>query len=167
MNNLIFLGAKSCGKSKIMDSLCILLIEKGCRLFCFNAQDVIPMEAIAQSRGRYDSILVEASELTDVNIADMADTSIVLVGDIERGGVFAVLYGMYVLLKGRHISGFLINKFRGDDQILKPGLKFLEEKTGVPFLGLIPYVSAEDNFIDILRMSVELDLISKILGVDI
>lgn len=167
MNNLMFLGAKSCGKSTIMNSLCRLLIEKGYRTSSFNTQDDIPMEVIAQYRGEYDSILLEASELIDVNIADMADASVVLVGDIERGGVFAVLYGMYVLLKGRRISGFLINKFRGDDRILKPGLKFLEEKTGVPFLGVIPYVSAEDDFIDIFRMSVELDLMSKILGVDL
>ncbi|MFC1786655.1 hypothetical protein ACFLY8_01290 [Halobacteriota archaeon] len=167
MNNLMFLGAKSCGKSTIMDSLCRLLIEKGYRVFSFNTQDDIPMEFIAQFRGEYDSVLLEASELTDVNIADMADASVVLVGDIERGGVFAVLYGMYVLLKGRCISGFLINKFRGDDRILTPGLKFLEEKTGVPFLGLIPYVSEEDEFIEIFRMSVEFDLMSKILGVDL
>ena len=167
MNNLMFLGAKGCGKSTIMDSLCRLLIEKGYRVFSFNTQDETPMEVIAQSPGEYDSILVEASELIDVNIANMADASVVLVGDIERGGVFAVLYGMYVLLKNRRLSGFLINKFRGDEKILKPGLKFLEEKTGVPFLGVIPYVSAGDEFIDIFRMSVELDLMSKILDVNL
>ena len=167
MNNLMLLGAKGCGKSTIMDSLCRLLIEKGYRVFSFNTQDETPMEVIAQSPGEYDSILVEASELIDVNIANMADASVVLVGDIERGGVFAVLYGMYVLLKNRRLSGFLINKFRGDEKILKPGLKFLEEKTGVPFLGVIPYVSVGDEFIDIFRMSVELDLMSKILDVNL
>ncbi len=167
MNKLMLLGAKSCGKSTILNSLSRLLSEKGYRAFSLNTQDKIPMERIAQSRGEYDSILVEASELIDLNIADMADASVVLIGDIERGGVFAVLYGTYILLKNRRVSGFLINKFRGDDKILTPGLRFLEEKTGVPFLGVIPYVSAEDEFIEIFRMSVKLDLMSKILGVDL
>ncbi len=169
MNNLMFLGAKGCGKSTIINSLNRLLSEKGYRVLSLNTQDEIPREMIAQSRDEYNSVLVEASELTYVNIEDMSDASIVLVGDIEKGGVFAVLYGTYVLLKDRHVSGFLINKFRGDDKILKPGLKLLQEKTGVPFLGVIPYVSTGDEFIEIeiFRMSVELDLMSKILGVEL
>ena len=167
MNNLMFLGAKSCGKSTIVDALRRLLNEKGYRVFFLNKQDDNPMEVIAQSRCEYDCVLLEGSELADVEIADMADASVVLIGDIERGGVFAVLYGMYALLKGRRISGFLINKFRGDDKILTSGLNFLEEKTGVPFLGVIPYVSAGGEFIEIFRMAVDLDIMSKILGVDL
>lgn len=165
MNNMMFLGAKSCGKSTIMDALRTLLSEKGYSVALLNKHDSIE-ETIAQSRCEHDCILLEGAELVDMKIADMADASVVLVGDIERGGVFAVLYGMYALLKGQRISGFLINKFRGDSKILAPGLRFLEEKTGVPFVGVIPYVSANE-FTEIFRMSLELDVISKILGVDL
>ncbi|HIH36589.1 MAG TPA: AAA family ATPase [Methanocellales archaeon] len=172
MNNLMFLGAKSCGKSTIMNSLRRLLSEKGYRVFTLNKQDYTSMEVrgqslCGQSLCKYDYILLEGDELTDVKIADMVDASIVLVGDIERGGVFAVLYGMYALLNGQRVSGFLINKFRGDDTILMSGLKFLEEKTGVPFLGVIPYVSDMDDFIEVFRRAVEPDVMSQILGVNL
>ncbi|MDI6902223.1 MAG: AAA family ATPase [Methanocellales archaeon] len=166
MNNIMFLGAKRCGKSTIIDALRTLLSEKGYSVVPLNKHDSIE-EVIAQSQCEYDCILLEGAELADVKIADMADASVVLVGDIERGGVFAVLYGTYALLKGQRISGFLVNKFRGDGKLLEPGLLFLEEKTGVPFVGVVPYVSARDEFIEIFRMSVELDVISKILGADL
>ncbi|MDD2777489.1 MAG: AAA family ATPase [Methanocellales archaeon] len=167
MNNLMFLGAKSCGKSTIMNSLHRLLSESGYRVFTLDKRDYTSIEMIGQSLCKYDCILIEGDELTDVKIADMVDASVVLVGDIERGGVFAVLYGMYALLNGQRVSGFLINKFRGDDAILMSGLKFLEEKTGVPFLGIIPHISDMDDFIEVFRGAVEPDVMSQILGVNL
>ncbi|MDD2665947.1 MAG: AAA family ATPase [Methanocellales archaeon] len=167
MNNLMFLGAKSCGKSTIIASLRRLLSERGYCVFTLNKRDYASMGAIGRLLHKYDCILLEGDELTDVKIADMFDASIVLVGDIERGGVFAVLYGMYALLNGQRVSGFLVNKFRGDDTILMPGLTFLEEKTGVPFLGVIPYVSDMEDFVEVFRRAVEPDLISQILGVNL
>ncbi len=113
------------------------------------------------------------------------DASLILIGDIEKGGVFAGLYGTYafeslpkeVFLKKRfeeslqlkelRISGFLINKFRGDVAILEPGLKFLEDETGVPVLGVIPYVKSPDEFVMAFKENVDLDAISRMLGVEI
>jgi len=69
---------------------------------------------------------------------------VVLVGDIERGGVFASLYGTVQLLAEddqKRIKGFIINNFRGDEKLLEPGLTQLEELTGIPVLGVIPYVN--------------------------
>ncbi len=85
--------------------------------------------------------------LLDVDIVNMAmakfaKAPVLLVGDIDRGGVFASLYGTIKLL-GRDagsIKGFLINKFRGDRSILDPGLAMIAERTGRPVVGVLPYV---------------------------
>jgi adenosylcobyric acid synthase len=81
-------------------------------------------------------------DLTNLRMAHHADAAIVLVADIERGGVFAQIVGTWELL-GRgdreRVIGFIINKFRGDPTILEPGLAFLQERTGRPVLGVLPY----------------------------
>jgi len=85
--------------------------------------------------------------LMDVDIVNMsaaknAKAQVFLVGDIDKGGVFASLYGTVKLLgrDSRHIKGFIINKFRGDIEILKPGLDMITQKTGKPVIGVLPYV---------------------------
>ncbi len=75
--------------------------------------------------------------------AEMAEAPVLLVGDIDRGGVFASLYGTLALLPPsyrRRIKGFLINRFRGDLSLLEPALRFLEQKTNRPILGVVPYL---------------------------
>lgn len=75
--------------------------------------------------------------------AEMAEAPVLLVGDIDRGGVFASLYGTLALLPSpyrQRIKGFLINRFRGDPSLLEPALRFLKQKTGRPILGVIPYL---------------------------
>jgi adenosylcobyric acid synthase len=74
--------------------------------------------------------------------AKLAGASVLLVGDIDKGGVFASLYGTVKLLgrDSRRIKGFIINKFRGDIEILKPGFDQIKEKTGKPVVGVLPYV---------------------------
>ena len=81
-----------------------------------------------------------------MGLAKLVDAPVLLVGDIDRGGVFASLYGTIMLLddaERRRIQGIVINKFRGDVEILKPGLTMLEELTGIPVLGVVPYLPLE------------------------
>src|SRR5262249_23601248 len=81
-------------------------------------------------------------DLTNLRMARYADAAIVLVADIERGGVFAQLVGTWELLPPEdraRVVGFVINKFRGDASLLDPGLAYLRERTGVPVLRVPPY----------------------------
>jgi len=114
-------------------------------------------EAVRESFDRlsqqYELIVLEGAgspaeiNLMDVDIVNMAAAKyarapVLLVGDIDKGGVFASLYGTVKLL-GRQstlIKGFIINKFRGDAAILKPGLDMIHEKTGKPVIGVLPYI---------------------------
>jgi adenosylcobyric acid synthase len=105
--------------------------------------------------GRFDRIVLEGAgspveinladhDLTNLRMARHADAAVILVADIERGGVFAQLVGTWELLgpedRGR-VVGFLINKFRGDPGLLEPGLNDLRGRTGVPVLGVLPFRS--------------------------
>ena len=77
-----------------------------------------------------------------MGMAKMADAPVLLVGDIDRGGVFAQLYGTVMLLDDEEksrIKGTIINKFRGDVEILRPGLDMIENLTNVPVVGVVPY----------------------------
>ena len=112
---------------------------------------------------KYDIIVMEGAggaaeinlyerDIVNIGTARLTQAPIILVGDIERGGVFASLYGTVALLPEdvrKNIKGFIINKFRGDLEILKPGLKQLEEKTGIPVIGVLPYfklhIPSEDS----------------------
>lgn len=113
-----------------------------------NEHDIIVMEGA----GGAAEINLYERDIVNIGTARLTQAPIILVGDIERGGVFASLYGTIALLPEdvrRNVKGFIINKFRGDLEILKPGLKELEEKTGIPVLGVLPYfklhIPSEDS----------------------
>ncbi len=102
------------------------------------ANDIVVMEGA----GSPAEINIRQNEIANMRIAGLADAPVLLVGDIDRGGVFASLVGTLALLSDdekSRIKGFVINKFRGEMGLLKPGLDYLEENTGKPVLGVIPY----------------------------
>lgn len=81
-----------------------------------------------------------------MGLASLVDAPVLLVGDIDRGGVFAQLFGTVELLETDErdrIKGLVINKFRGDVEILRPGLSMLEDKTHLPVLGVVPYLRVD------------------------
>lgn len=105
---------------------------------------------VIEGAGSPAEINLKENDIVNMGMAQMADAPVILVGDIDRGGVFAALYGTIMLLdenEKKRIKGFIINKFRGDVDILKPGLKMLEDLTGLPVLGVVPYsdIRVEDE----------------------
>lgn len=120
-------------------------------------QKKVYIPAILESYGRlaqaYDVIVIEGAgspaeinlkqdDIVNMGMAAMVDAPVLLAGDIDRGGVFAQIAGTVMLLteeERRRIKGTIINKFRGDVSILRPGLSMLEERTNIPVVGVIPY----------------------------
>ena len=113
----------------------------------------VVLEALADLRRRFDAVICEgagspaevnlrANDLVNLGLARAADLPVVVVGDIDRGGVLASLYGTLALLEAADqalVAGFLINKFRGDHAVLAPGLEQLQGLTGRPVLGVLPW----------------------------
>jgi len=96
---------------------------------------------VAEGAGSIAEINLHDRDLANVETARFTDAEILLVGDIERGGVFASLYGTLELMPEdlrEQVSGVVINKFRGSKAVLEPGIEAFEEMTGVPVLGVVP-----------------------------
>ena len=96
---------------------------------------------ILEGAGSPAEINLEKSDIANMKMAEIANSSVLLITDIDRGGSFASIVGTMSLLDKRHkklIKGFVINKFRGDINILKPGFKKIKEITKRPILGTIP-----------------------------
>ena len=128
-----------------------------------NKRALLPVvrETYASLAAEYDIIVIEGAgspaevnlredDLVNMGMAAIADAPVLLVGDIDRGGVFAQLLGTIELLEPEErarIQGLIINKFRGDKTILDPGLDILEARTGKAVLGVVPYldVALEDE----------------------
>lgn len=104
--------------------------------------DILVMEGA----GSPSEINLRENDLVNMGMAEMADADVLLVGDIDRGGVFASLVGTMVLFteeERARVRGIIINKFRGDLSILKPGLEQLEKIINVPVLGVVPYMDID------------------------
>lgn len=98
---------------------------------------------IIEGAGSPVEINLRHSDIVNMHVAEVAEAPVVLVGDIDKGGVFAQIVGTMELLapgERERIAGFLINKFRGEVALLKPGLEFIEERFKVPVLGVVPWI---------------------------
>lgn len=175
-----------------------------------HAGDLLPVveASLARLCSAYDIVVIEGAgspaevnikqnEIVNMCIARLAKAPVLLVGDIDKGGVFASLVGTLALLDEAErdsIKGFIINKFRGDLALLQPGLDYLESYTSKPIIGVIPYYNhilipeedsisesnegrpslslpdryeQYDRLADIVRHSLNLKLIYQICGLEI
>ena len=142
-------------------------------------QEFLPevLRAYESLAAEYDVIVIEGAgspaeinlreaDIVNMGLAELVDAPVLLVGDIDRGGVFAQLYGTIALLRTQErarVKGVVVNKFRGDRSILEPGLQELQRLCGVPVCGVVPYVHCdvddEDSLSERLRGSRERKLI--------
>ncbi|WP_019228169.1 cobyric acid synthase [Sedimentibacter sp. B4] len=122
-------------------------------------EDMIPhiTKAFNSLSEEYDIIVIEGAgspaeinlkqqDIVNMGMAKIADSPVIIVGDIDRGGVFASLAGTMLLFddeEKERVKGFVINKFRGDVDLLTPGLKMLEDITNVEVLGVVPYIKVD------------------------
>ncbi|WP_084797940.1 cobyric acid synthase [Neobacillus mesonae] len=129
---------------------------------CFYEKAIKVIEAsLAKLAKDYEMVVIEGAgspveinlkdrEIVNMKVAEMADVPVVLVTDIDRGGAFASIVGTLELLEPKErerVVGVIINKFHGDVSLFQDGMKWLEEKTGIPVLGVLPFV--ENHLIDV------------------
>lgn len=139
--------------------------------------DIVVMEGA----GSPAEINLKQNDIVNMGMAEMADANVILVADIDRGGVFASLYGTVMLLEAHErvrIKGLIINKFRGDKTLLDSGIEMIEKLLNIPVIGTIPFTELEledeDSLIDYEKrcnnkkqtkeeIEVELDKLARVL----
>lgn len=137
------------------------------------------MAAYSSLAEEYDILVIEGAgspveinlkqdDIVNMGLARMVDAPVLLVGDIDRGGVFAQLYGTMALLEEeerRRVKGTIINKFRGDRAILEPGLQSLERLCGVPVAGVVPYTRLNIDDEDSLTERFTADTLPRLIDI--
>jgi len=119
---------------------------------------------VIEGAGSPAEINLRNDDIVNMGFAEMVDAPVILVADIDRGGVFASVYGTVMLLKEeerKRIKGVIINKFRGDPRLLTSGIEELEKLIGIPVLGVIPFFSLdldeEDSAMDLMHFTKDED----------
>jgi adenosylcobyric acid synthase len=123
---------------------------------CFGRLSSMHEDIVLEGSGSPAEINLRKHEVANMTTAEMTRSPVILIGDIEKGGVFAALYGTYNLLLEEHkrlVKGFVINRFRGDGSILGKGIDRMEKEMGVPCLGVLPYLRMRFPEEDSLSMS--------------
>lgn len=177
MNPILLKPTSDCGSQVIVNGKALKTMTAA-EYYQFKDQLVGTILAdLHKLEAKYDTIVIEgagspaeinlkANDIVNMGMAKMAKAPVLLVADIDRGGVFASIYGTLMLLEPeerRMVKGIIINKFRGDVEILRPGLELLEAKTGVPVIGVLPMLNVdiedEDSLSERLTSHNAVDLI--------
>ena len=169
MNPILLKPTNNTGSQVIVNGM--VLKNMPAREYFAYKKALIPkiMESFHRLEEKFDVIVIEGAgspaeinlkseDIVNMGLAKLVDAPVLLAGDIDRGGVFAQLYGTVELLEPAErarIKGLVINKFRGDAAILKPGLTMLEEKTHLPVLGVVPYLRVDIEDEDSLSSRLE------------
>ena len=140
------------------------VIDKDVREYYRDLDELKPVvkEAFSYLDSRYDCVIAEGAgspvelnlmdkDLSNIYIADEFNTKIILVADIEKGGVFASIWGVYNLLPSKlrdNVIGVVINKFRGDISLFDRGVEIIEKEFKIPVLGVLPYIPFNLGFED-------------------
>ena len=123
---------------------------------------------VIEGAGSPAEINLKSEDIVNMGLARMVDAPVLLVGDIDRGGVFAQLYGTVALLESEErerVKAVIVNKFRGDKKILEPGLIQLEELCGVPVAGVVPYIRVDIDDEDSLSERFSRDIAAKLIDI--
>lgn len=178
MNPILLKPTNDVGSQVIVNGE--VLCTMGARAYFAYKKQLIPevRKAYQKLAENYDIIVIEGAgspaeinlktedDFVNMGMAKLADAPVLLVGDIDRGGVFAQLIGTVDLLEEEErdrVKGLIINKFRGDKSILEPGVAMIEERAGIPVVGVTPYINIqvddEDSLSSRLEASREVKLI--------
>ncbi len=168
MGSQVIVNGKSIGNMRAME-------------YFRRKRDFIPdvLEAYNSLQREYDIIVIEGAgspaeinlkqeDIVNMGLAKLVDAPVLLVGDIDRGGVFAQLYGTVALLEKEErerIKGTVVNKFRGDKRILEPGIKILEDLCKVPVVGVIPYAHIDIDDEDSLSERFDKTSVRKLIDI--
>ncbi len=178
----VFLQGKYYKKMHAKDYYKKFVLSQGLKVATFSLQKLQKENdiVIIEGAGSPAEINLEKFDIANMKIAQRAKSPVLLITDIDRGGSFASIVGTLALLNSRHrklIKGFVINKFRGDLSVLKPGFTKLKKNTGKPVLGVIPLAKfslpEEDslgvkakhirwNKTNLKKMNSEIDKLSKL-----